>query len=70
MRREFVAGSIAVLAVVGGIALVWRPVLWSLIVFGPLIALGVRDMLQTKRAVSRNFPIIGHGRYQIGRAHV
>jgi glutamate synthase domain-containing protein 2 len=63
MRREFVAGSVMVLALVGGVALVWPPILWSMLLFGPLIALGVRDMLQVKRAVNRNFPIIGHGRY-------
>ena len=29
----------------------------------PLIARGVADMLQTRQAVRRNFPVIGHGRY-------
>lgn len=29
----------------------------------PIILLGVTDMLQTKRAIRRNFPIIGHIRY-------
>ena len=63
MRRLFIALSIVVLLAVGGIAVVWPPILWSLIVIVPLLALGVRDMLQVKRAVNRNFPIIGHGRY-------
>jgi glutamate synthase domain-containing protein 2 len=63
MRRIFVAASIVVLAAVGGLAMLWPPVLWSMVLFGPLMALGVRDMLQVKRAVNRNFPIIGHGRY-------
>ncbi len=31
----------------------------------PLFALGMRDALQTRHTVLRNFPIIGHGRYLI-----
>jgi len=32
-------------------------------VFGPLIILGLRDVVQKKHSISRNFPILGHGRY-------
>jgi len=41
----------------------WRPALWSLVVIVPLIARGVADMVQTKQAIRRNFPVIGHLRY-------
>ena len=37
--------------------------LWSLVVIGPIIMRGVADMVQTRQAVRRNFPVIGHGRY-------
>jgi glutamate synthase domain-containing protein 2 len=63
MRRLFITLAVSVLVVIGGVAAFWPPILWSLVVFGPLILLGVRDMLQVKRAVIRNFPVIGHGRY-------
>lgn len=63
MRRIFVMSAIAVLAIVGLLAMRWPPVLWSLVVFGPLIILGVADMTQKHQTVRRNFPIIGHGRY-------
>jgi glutamate synthase domain-containing protein 2 len=63
MRRLFVILAVGVLLVTGGIALAWKPIIWSLIVTGPLIVLGVMDMAQKKKAVRRNFPIIGHGRY-------
>lgn len=63
MRRVFLAASAAALAVVAGVATVWPPVLWSLLVILPLVARGVADMLQTKQAIRRNFPLIGHGRY-------
>ena len=38
-------------------------VLWAFIIFGPLMLLGIRDLFQTKRAILRNFPVIGHIRY-------
>ncbi len=63
MRRIFVAGSIASVALIGGLAFLWTPALWSLVVVAPLIVIGVSDMLQKKQAVRRNFPLIGRGRY-------
>ena len=50
-------------ALVAAVWLVWPPVLWSLVVLLPLFALGMRDALQTRHTVLRNFPLIGHGRY-------
>ncbi len=38
-------------------------VLWALAVLVPLFALGVWDLLQTRHAILRNFPVVGHGRY-------
>jgi len=63
MRRAFVASSAAALVLVSVTALVWPPVLWSLVVIVPLIARGVADMVQTRQAVRRNFPLLGHARY-------
>ncbi len=36
---------------------------WSMLFFGPLIAIGLVDMLQKRRAIRRNFPVIGNLRY-------
>ncbi len=44
-------------------ALVWPPALWSLVVVGPVAALGLRDYLQKKHTILRNFPLVGHFRY-------
>src|SRR5262245_6757206 len=63
MRRAFVASSAAALVLVSVTALVWPPVLWSLVLIVPLIVRGVADMVQTRQAVRRNFPLIGHARY-------
>ena len=41
----------------------YPPILWSLVVFGPLIALGAYDYFQNKHAVLKNFPILGNFRY-------
>jgi len=63
VRRAFLASSVAVLALVAAGSFVWPPVLWSLVVIIPLVLRGLADMLQTRQAVRRNFPLIGHMRY-------
>jgi len=65
VRNWFYGISAALFALVALVWLVWPPVLWSLVVLLPLFALGVRDALQNKHTVLRNFPIIGHGRYMV-----
>lgn len=37
--------------------------LWSLLITGPIIGVGVYDYFQKKHSVRRNFPILGHFRY-------
>ena len=41
----------------------WPAAWYGFLIVGPIILLGSADMLQTKRAVQRNFPVIGHIRY-------
>ncbi|WP_232352002.1 FMN-binding glutamate synthase family protein [Inhella proteolytica] len=36
---------------------------WLALTFAALVLLGLRDVLQTKRAVLRNYPVIGHLRF-------
>ena len=50
----------------GGIAIAtyYEPTaLFGLVLVLPVVALGIVDMLQSKRAIRRNFPVIGHARY-------
>lgn len=63
MRTAFVVASVVVIALVLAIATVWSPVLWSLLIIAPLVAVGVYDMHQTKHSLRRNFPLIGRGRW-------
>lgn len=63
MRREFYLISATILLLNGLIYLFWPPILWSLVVFGPLILLGLYNVIQDRHAILKNFPILGYGRY-------
>ena len=63
MRRYFTIGSVLIVLLNGVIAAFYPPILWSMVVFTPLLMLGFYDLLQKKHAVLRNFPLIGHFRY-------
>ena len=63
MRTVFLWVSFLVLLAVGFIASFFPAIAWSLLAIIPLIALGIYDMLQTRHAVLRNFPVLGHFRY-------
>ena len=64
MRRQFVVFSLLALGAVSALALVlWPPAWWAMVVVGPVVLLGLYDMLQSKRTIMRNFPLFGRGRY-------
>ena len=67
VRFRFYVISAVLFGLVGLIALLWPPVLWSLAVLLPLFLVGLHDALQTRHTVLRNFPLIGHGRYFVER---
>jgi glutamate synthase domain-containing protein 2 len=63
MRKAFLVATFAILSI-NLIIFAFEPrVLWSLLVFGPFIFLGMLDILQKKQTIRRNFPIIGNFRY-------
>jgi len=63
MRHLFYGISAVIFSMVGVAAYFWTPALWSLVIFGPLFAMGIMDIVQTRQAIRRNFPIIGNLRY-------
>ncbi|MGD2073598.1 MAG: FMN-binding glutamate synthase family protein [Gammaproteobacteria bacterium] len=63
VRRWFLALSTLALGGIGLLSLVRPGAAWSLVFIGPLIGLGIRDSLQRRHTLLRNFPVIGHGRY-------
>lgn len=64
MRKQFIlfaVGSAGLILAASYLhSLQW---LWLFVVVLPLIVIGLADMLQTRRAIRRNFPLLGHGRY-------
>jgi glutamate synthase domain-containing protein 2 len=63
MRKFFFAFSFA-LAGLYIVSYFFFPIfLWTLILSVPVIGLGIKDILQTRHALRRNFPVIGHFRY-------
>jgi glutamate synthase domain-containing protein 2 len=63
MRKIFVICSIAVSAVLILWALFMPGALFGFIIVGPLILMGVIDIVQTRQSIRRNFPLLGRLRY-------
>lgn len=63
MRRLFVIVSVCVCAIILFLSYYWPNILFLFVIVGPLILMGLVDMIQTKRAIRRNFPLFGRLRY-------
>ena len=63
VRRWFYGCSALLLIGILAAASVAPAILWTLLVVGPLVLVGVYDVTQRQHTILRNFPIIGHGRY-------
>lgn len=63
MGKEFFLGSAAAILFVFTLGFFYPPFYWLYVIVGPLVLLGVRDYMQTRHSVLRNFPVIGHFRY-------
>lgn len=63
MRKIFVITSILVSAIILVWSYFWIDMLLLFIIVGPLIFIGIQDMMQTKQSLKRNFPVVGRLRY-------
>ncbi|MCG2462110.1 FMN-binding glutamate synthase family protein [Flavobacteriaceae bacterium F89] len=63
VREKFILVSAIVVVVIWAIAVFWSPILWIFILIGPLVAMGVYDIVQKKHTIRRNFPLVGRFRY-------
>ena len=63
VRDKFIVVSILLLLAIAIASQFWMPILWSLILIGPLVILGYVDVFQKKHSIKRNFPVIGNFRY-------
>ena len=62
-RTIFLSTAAAAVGGLAGASYYWPSASFGWLVVGPIVALGCVDMLQTRRAIRRNFPVIGHARY-------
>lgn len=63
VRELFIIISAVIITGIIGISFFWKPILWSFLIFLPIILVGISDILQKKHTIQRNFPVIGHFRY-------
>lgn len=63
MRKVFIVCSLLVLAVLLVFSYFWAPVLWAFLIVGPIIIIGLLDIIQKRHSILRNFPVIGHLRF-------
>ncbi len=63
MRKLFIVFSVVTTALVLIWAYFWIEALFAFVLVGPLIYMGVADMMQTRQSIKRNFPVLGRLRY-------
>lgn len=64
LNRYFVFALVVVLALVSLVVVATAHRFWVFpVILVPLVAIGIRDLIQTRHAVLRNYPLIGHIRY-------
>lgn len=63
MKNTFLGISFFIFLFTALAGLITPEIYWSLVLTIPLFFLGLRDMLQTKKTILRNFPVLGHFRY-------
>lgn len=63
IRKLFIVLAIVALGIVAALSYFWINALWAMVIIGPVILIGIMDMLQQKQTIRRNFPVIGNLRY-------
>ena len=63
MRKIFLLSSFLILLLIALLVSIDSEWIWLLLPVLPLILVGLYDIFQTKHAILRNFPVIGHLRY-------
>jgi glutamate synthase domain-containing protein 2 len=63
MRKIFIASSVVTIILIMLWAYYWNYALLSFALVGPLVYMGIADMVQTRQSLKRNFPLVGRLRY-------
>lgn len=68
MPLRFLALALSALALVVGLIDLWFYTAWGWLVLAAaaLTAVGMMDVLQTRQAIRRNYPILSHFRFALG----
>jgi hypothetical protein len=62
-RHIFILSGLVLSAVLLLAGIVWPGVNWAWVIIGPLIVLGIHDLIQNKHTLLKIYPVIGHFRY-------
>ncbi|MEO9802899.1 MAG: FMN-binding glutamate synthase family protein [Reichenbachiella sp.] len=63
MRNQFIGLSIVTCLTLIALSLYWPWVWWSFVVVGPILFVGISDILDKKHTLKKNFPFLGMFRY-------
>ena len=63
MRKLFLQSNLIILSLLFGWSVIWKPALWSFVVYGPLLLVGLYDFFQNRHTITRNFPVFGRLRF-------
>lgn len=63
MKTKFLVVSAILIAAIGAGGYFYNPLWWAFAIVGPLVMLGISDILQTKHSLKHNFPIVGRMRW-------
>lgn len=63
MKKLFILSSIAAVSLISIWSWFWLPALFGFLIVGPLVYMGIEDMVQTRQSLKRNFPLFGRLRY-------
>lgn len=65
MRFVYYLVSILGSLLLYSLSLIWPPALYGFLILGPYIVIGFFDIINKKRTILRNYPVIGHLRYMM-----
>lgn len=63
MIRYFLISSALIVAMLIAWCIIWPPAVWSFAIIGPLLLIGVYDLIQPNHSIVRNYPVFGHLRF-------
>ena len=65
VRHYFLIFAVMAPLLIIGLALLWRPASYLLLIVGPIILLGLVDVFQAKHTIRRLYPFFGRFRYML-----